>query len=55
MTKNFLHVNDLSKNQPALTKELAALWYQFAKNSDNLSQKQRRPVSNKSQPWRKRG
>ena len=55
MDKDRTELNDLSKTQPALTKELAALWYQFAKNSDNLSQKQRRPVSNKSQPWRKRG
>ena len=55
MDKDRTELNDLSKTQPVLTKELAALWYQFAKNSDNLSQKQRRPVSNKSQPWRKRG
>ena len=55
MDKDRTELHDLSKTQPVLTKELAALWYQFAKNSDNLSQKQRRPVSNKSQPWRKRG
>jgi len=55
MDKDRTELNDLSKTQPALTKELATLWYQFAKNGDNLSQKQRRPVSDKSQPWRKRG
>ena len=55
MDKDRTELNDQSKTQPFLTKELAALWYQFDKNSDNLSQKQRRPVSNKSQPWRKRG
>ena len=55
MEKDRTELNNLSNSRPDLTKKLSSLWHQFASQSDNLNKKQRRSVSDKSQPWRKRG
>ena len=48
-------LKDLSKSKPQIRDELVKVWHDFAEGTDRLSQKQRRPVSKSSQPWRKRG
>ena len=55
MEKDRTEIHDLSKSQAGITKQLSDLWFKVAKNVDNLSQKQRKPVSEHSQPWRNRG
>ena len=43
-------LNNLADQQPQQVRELAALWFDFAKNHDHLAKQKRRPVSAKMQP-----
>lgn len=55
MVADRTELKDLSKSRPKLRNQLIKVWYDFAEGTDQLSKKQRRPVSKSSQPWRKRG
>ena len=41
-------LNDLAKSKPEKTAELKALWHQVARDIDKLTERQRKPVGNKS-------
>ena len=52
LTSDRTELRNLTSKHPDRVKQLRDQWHQIASNTDNLQQRQRKPVRDRSQPWK---